>query len=502
LKQLGTNPFFLKAMARRRALALLGGAGLTAIGSQTSQLARAASIMCSTSTPQVTEGPYWVDEKLFRSDVRSDPSTGVVQSGVPLSLTITVIDSATGSCVPLTGAWADIWHCNAVGIYSDESSYNPGGGTGVVTTTGQRFLRGYQITDSNGQVQFTTIYPGWYMGRTIHIHVRIRTWSDSSDTATLSNYVTQIFFDDAITNLVLANSTYARTTARDTTNSNDGVYNGATNKELMLATLTESGSGYAATITIDASLLTATSSFPAITGAGIVNAASGAAGLAPGAWISIFGTDLAAAPYTAQSSDVVDGYLPTQLQNVSVQIDGKAAFVDYVSPTQINALVPADSNTGSVSVSVSNSAGMSNSVSANLQTYLPGLFAQSGFVLAVRPSDSTIINGTGASVSGYLTAASARPGDVLEIFGTGFGPTENGTSPGLVFTGTDAASSPVTVTVGGQPATVLWAGLVAAGLWQVNVQLPGTLAPGSQAVVASVNGRNSQNGTILSVAAA
>jgi protocatechuate 3,4-dioxygenase beta subunit len=102
-----------------------------------------------------------------------------------LSLKIIGIDSATGSCVPLTGAWVDIWHCNAVGIYSDESSYNPGGGAGVVTTTGQRFLRGYQITDANGEVKFTTICPGLYMGRTIHIHVRIRTWSNSSDTSTV-----------------------------------------------------------------------------------------------------------------------------------------------------------------------------------------------------------------------------------------------------------------------------------------------------------------------------
>ena len=106
-----------------------------------------------------------------------------------MSLKIIGIDSATGSCVPLTGAWVDIWHCNAVGIYSDESSYNPGGGAGVVTTTGQRFLRGYQITHANREVKFTTIYPGWYMGRTIHIHVRIRTWSNSSDTSTLSDYV-------------------------------------------------------------------------------------------------------------------------------------------------------------------------------------------------------------------------------------------------------------------------------------------------------------------------
>ena len=96
-----------------------------------------------------------------------------------------------------------------------------------------------------------------------------------------SDYASQIFFDDAINNLVLANPTYARTTPRDTTKSDDGIYNEVPNKELMPGGVTASGSGYAAAITIDASLLTATASTPAISAAGIVNAASGAAGLAP-----------------------------------------------------------------------------------------------------------------------------------------------------------------------------------------------------------------------------
>ena len=131
-----------------------------------------AADTCVLATPTVTEGPYWVDEKLFRSDIRSDPSTGTARAGVPLTLTVKVQNLTSSGCAPLTGAYVDIWHCDAKGIYSDEPSYNPGGGTGTVVTTGQKFLRGYQITDENGQVQFTTIYPGWYNGRTIHIHVQ------------------------------------------------------------------------------------------------------------------------------------------------------------------------------------------------------------------------------------------------------------------------------------------------------------------------------------------
>ena len=130
---------------------------------------------------------------------------------------------------------------------------------------------------------------------------------------------------------VLANSSYSRTTAHATTNSNDSVYSSASNKELMLVTLTKSGSGYLAIITIDASLLTPTQTSPEINSAGVVNAASGASGVAPGAWIAIYGTDLAATTYSAKTSDLVNDYLPTKLQNVSVQIDGKAAYIDYVS---------------------------------------------------------------------------------------------------------------------------------------------------------------------------
>src|SRR4030081_2975205 len=105
--------------------------------------------------------------------------------------------SNNSGCSPLAGAYVDIWHCDVKGIYSDEPTYNPGGGTGNVNTSGQKFLRGYQITDSNGQVQFTTIFPGWYSGRTIHIHVRVRTYSGAT---ILGNFVSQVFFDEATNN--------------------------------------------------------------------------------------------------------------------------------------------------------------------------------------------------------------------------------------------------------------------------------------------------------------
>ena len=244
----------------------------------------AADVLTGISTtPTVTEGPYWVDEKLFRSDIRTDPATGTARSGIPFALAITVQNLSGSTCALLTGAYVDTAGCDAKSDHSDEGTYNPGGGTGTVNTSGQKFLRGYQITDENGQVKFTTrSILGWYNGRTIHIHVRVRTYSGPT---VLSNFVTQIFFDDSVNNAVMATSSYSRTTSRDTTNSTDMVYRVA-NQERMLATLTgDVNSGYQAAITLGATLQAPAASAPAVSAGGVVNAVSGAAGIAPGSWI-------------------------------------------------------------------------------------------------------------------------------------------------------------------------------------------------------------------------
>jgi len=151
---------------------------------------------------------------LRRADVRANTTTartlpGVVQLGVPLKLTINVLDAGNG-CKPLNGVAVDIWHANAHGVYSDETAQQAGGGTTGGDTSGQNFLRGYQITGKDsglngsavaGQVGFKTIWPGWYTGRAIHIHVRVRTLSSRG--ATIAGYTTQIFFSDADNDRVL-----------------------------------------------------------------------------------------------------------------------------------------------------------------------------------------------------------------------------------------------------------------------------------------------------------
>jgi uncharacterized protein (TIGR03437 family) len=225
-----------------------------------------------------------------------------------------------------------------------------------------------------------------------------------------------------------------------------------------------------------------------VTPGGVVSAASGAAGIAPGAWTTVYGTNLSAVTRTLASSDLVNNTMPTSLSGVGVQINGKAAFVQYVSPTQVNVLAPADAGAGSVSVSVTNASGKSAAAATTLQTVLPGLFAASGYVRAVRYPDGAVIDGS----------ASAKAGDVLALYGTGFGAANSAPATGSVFAGAYETTNQVTVTIGGQPAQVMWAGLVGPGLYQINVVVP-AVAAGDREVVATVSGVSSPGGTMLKI---
>ena len=243
----------------------------------------------------------------------------------------------------------------------------------------------------------------------------------------------------------------------------------------------------------------ASSSAPSIASGGVINAASGAAGVAPGAWISIFGSNFSTAATAASGSDLVNGYLPTKLGGAGVTINGKAAYINYISPGQINVQAPADSTAGNVTVTVTNAAG-SSSVTAPMKAVMPGLFTSSDYVLAVRPSDSVIVNGTGAAASGYSTTAAAKPGDILEIFGTGFGATTETVPPGLVFSGAYSTTSTPAVAIGSASATVLYSGLVGPGLYQINITVPSSLAAGEYPVVVTQDGVSSPSTAKLKIA--
>lgn len=195
----------------------------------------AASSLC-VATPAETEGPYFVNEMLNRSDIRTDPSDSSTRPGVPLQLTFNVMQVGGAACAPLAGAAVDIWHCDALGVYSDVRAEN---------SAGKKFLRGYQTTDASGMARFTTIYPGWYTGRAVHIHFMVRTDPTANTGGLLTS---QLYFDDALTDHVHAQAPYASKGKRDTPNSRDGIY--ASGGDQLLLTPTKSGDGYTATFNI------------------------------------------------------------------------------------------------------------------------------------------------------------------------------------------------------------------------------------------------------------
>ncbi|HTX29829.1 MAG TPA: hypothetical protein VMD09_00495 [Solirubrobacteraceae bacterium] len=250
-------------ITRRQAVTAAGAAGAVYLAGPA--LFRAldgtavAATTCAKLTPELTEGPYWVNTMLHRADVRANSHGGGHQTGVPLALTINVVDSSK-DCQPVNGLAVDIWHANAHGLYSDESSQQAGGGTSGGDTIADNWLRGYQITGEDrgirskpvrGQVSFKTIWPGWYTGRAIHIHVRVRKLSQHG--ATIAGYTTQIFFSDADNDHVLTDATpyNSRSPQKDpTTDENDTVLSSADDATNIVKVRGTIGHGYAATFNI------------------------------------------------------------------------------------------------------------------------------------------------------------------------------------------------------------------------------------------------------------
>jgi len=219
---------------RREVIALLGLAGgalLLGCGGVTQGPACALA-------PALTAGPYWLDEGLDRSDLRWDTHRIAVpdpRPGVPLQLDIRLVASSEEGCHPVHGAQVDVWHCDALGLYSDVAANG---------TTGQNFLRGYQQTDLSGLVSFTTIYPGWYPGRAVHIHAKVRLFGPYGELTT--EVSTQLFFDDAVTDAVHSLEPYRDRGQRDTRNAADALYGG--HRELLLSLEGSPTDGYQGTI--------------------------------------------------------------------------------------------------------------------------------------------------------------------------------------------------------------------------------------------------------------
>jgi protocatechuate 3,4-dioxygenase beta subunit len=208
-------------MSRRQVLRM-GATGLVTLAGLGSVLAQRTAASTVVSTPHLEEGPYWVNEtgtSFHRSDVRANIGSETIQPGLLTYLNITVSQIANGVVTPLKNAFVYIWSASALGIYSDETAENSSSDT---------YLRGYQITNTRGSVQFLSLYPGWYSGRTIHTHVRIRLYPNNDPTQTPTyDFETQLFYDDNISNYLINNlAPYSTRKNRDTTNSTDRVYSG------------------------------------------------------------------------------------------------------------------------------------------------------------------------------------------------------------------------------------------------------------------------------------
>ena len=230
-----------RLLSRREVVVFLGstGAAWLMAGSLFHRWAIAGTLGPSCVVrPEQTEGPYFVDERLNRSDIRSDPTDGRVRPGAPLTLTLLVSRLNAGDCQPLAGAQVDIWHCDALGVYSDVQDPD-------FSTVGQKFLRGYQITNAHGEAQFVTVYPGWYPGRTVHIHFKIRTAPMAKRSF---QFTSQLYFDDELTDRVHADPPYAAKGPRTARNQQDWIFRRG-GDQLMLAPKA-TADGYAATFAI------------------------------------------------------------------------------------------------------------------------------------------------------------------------------------------------------------------------------------------------------------
>jgi uncharacterized protein (TIGR03437 family) len=216
-----------------------------------------------------------------------------------------------------------------------------------------------------------------------------------------------------------------------------------------------------------------------------------------GSWVSLFGSDLAGTSRTWRPEEIVNGVLPTQLDDVTVTVGGVPAAISYISPNQINFQMP-DLNGAFVPVVVSRSSGSATWIAPNYST-APGFFFNDHAgrkYVAARHADGSPIG-----PSGVAGASPARPDEVIELYGTGFGRTIPQVPVGRVVTSpAPLAAWGLTVSIGGLKAEVQFAGITMAGVWQINARVPANVPPGDASVFATVDGQSSQTDAFIPVA--
>ena len=206
--------------SRREALALAAkaGIGLTAGGIFTFASAQDTKPKVNLiASPALTEGPFFVDEKLNRSNLLLGTTREAVLKGVPLTLELSILKLTGEKYAPFTNCQIDIWHCDAKGVYSDEN--NP---MNHEDTAKQQWLRGYQMTDAKGIAKFQTIVPGWYPGRTAHIHFKVRTFSEKHQVT--ADFTSQLFFHETDLKRIFGKAPYSTQDVPAGLNMRDGIY--------------------------------------------------------------------------------------------------------------------------------------------------------------------------------------------------------------------------------------------------------------------------------------
>jgi protocatechuate 3,4-dioxygenase beta subunit len=216
----------MEKITRRNSIFALGGLAAAAAGWRAEEAGAGPAAVASGAiscvlTPEMTEGPYYLPDEAVRRNITEG------RPGTPLSLHLTVVN--VSSCRPIARAKVDVWHADAGGVYS-----------GVQGNTGT-FMRGIQPTDAKGLAVFDTVYPGWYVGRTVHIHVKVHLGGNVVHTG-------QLFFPDTLTDAVYTKAPYTSRGSRDTRNANDSIFRNGGNRSMLH--VTRSGSSYVGTIAL------------------------------------------------------------------------------------------------------------------------------------------------------------------------------------------------------------------------------------------------------------
>lgn len=405
---------------------------------------RGAFAQALTLTPEQTIGPYYPD----RLPLDQDNDLLVINDAITPA--VGEISWVSGRVLdrngqPVRGAVVEIWQADNGGAYihtaSPRTNRDPG-------------FQGYGKfqTGSSGEYLFRTVKPGLYPGRTRHIHFLITPPGGAGLTTQLYVQGEALNASDGVLNGI------RDTTARNSVVVPFSAVSGSSIGEL--AAKFDIVMGYTP-------VENPTASRPTLVAmSGVVNAATFLPGVAAGSWATLFGDGLASTTRNWSASDIVDGKLPETLDGVSVRINDKPAPVAYVSPNQINVQAPSDSAVGAVQVTVTNTSGTSDPVMVNSQKFQPGFFQ---------------------SAQEYVLTASAKPGDEVILFGSGFGPTDPDVPSGQAIESAVPLANPVTIRIDTQTVTVSSARLASPGVYQFQITVP-DLPDGDHSVWAQIAG--------------